>query len=54
MCGVPYDVFSLLLCPLSVDHVHVDPIVDQLSEQVFGSVLGLHEQQHWGLEAYGG
>jgi len=36
----------LCLCPISVNDIHVDSIIDQLMKQIFGSVFGLYKYQH--------
>ena len=41
-----HHIVSLRLCALRVYYVDVEPIVDQLMEQVLGSLLALHKHQH--------
>lgn len=34
-------------CSISVNNIHVDPVVDELIEEFLSSLFALHEYQDW-------
>ena len=44
------DALPLGLGPLRVDDVHVHAVVDELVEQILGSLNALHKDEHWWTE----
>jgi hypothetical protein len=49
-----HDPLPLRRCPLRMDHIDMQPVVDELVEKVVGSRNGLNEDEARGLESEGG